>query len=142
MSIIQNIIEKNNKRKYERPRHAIKNLYVGQIVHNTHREFVGFGIWDDYSEIVKPYAVFLKLNDYEFIHVKSGQKLKLIGYNDVGDYAVRNPKPWQELYVVEMREDGDIQNTKLSKSFIDELEKEANIKMVDGKTKKQELFGL
>ena len=92
--------------------------------------------------MIKPYAIFLKVSRDEFIHIKSGQKLKSLGYNVVGDYAVRNALPWQEAYVVQMREDGDTPNTKLSKKFIDMLETEFNIRIVEGKTKKQELFGL
>ena len=142
MTIFQKAIQRHNEKQYKKPKYPIKKLYIGQIVQNTNREFVGFGIWDDYSKMIKPYAIFLKVSRDEFIHIKSGQKLKSLGYNVVGDYAVRNALPWQEAYIVQMREDGDTPNTKLSKNFIDMLETEFNIKIVEGKTKKQDLFGL
>ena len=126
--------------KYEKT-YSIKKLYVGSIVKCKNRVHIGFGFWNNYYTRVKDFAVFCKVNDKEYIHVKSGQKLKILDEAIVGDYCIKSVKPYCEIYAVQMREYGHTMHTRLPKKFLEELETAQNMELVNGPVPMHNLFG-
>ena len=135
------LIEKHKEKEYDKPKYPIKKLYVGSIVKCEGRKFVGFGIWNNYYNRCKDFAIFYKINDKDYVHIKSGQKLKILDEAIVGDYCVKGPKSYFETYVAQIREDGQTQNTKLSKKYLDELETAQNMEWAYGPILMHNLFG-
>ena len=135
------IIERHKEKQYDKPKYSIKKLYVGAIVKLTNREHIGFGIWNDYFVRCKDFAIFYKVDDNEYVHIKSGQKLTLLDRAIVGDYCIKKPFVFAEQYVVQMREDGYTKNTKLSKKYIEELETAQNMEWAHGPVLMHNLFG-
>ena len=140
------LIEKHKEKEYDKPKYPIKKLYVGAIVKLTKKEpywfgVFGFGGYQHHSDRCKDFAIFYKVNDNEFIHIKSGQKLSILDRAIVGDYCVKGPKPYFETYVDKIREDGYTKNTKLSKKYIDELETAQNMEWAQGPVPMHNLFG-
>ena len=135
------LIEKHKEKEYEKPKYPIRKLYVGAIVKLTKREHVGFGTWYDYFNRCKDFAIFYKVNDNEYVHIKSGQKLSVMDRAIVGDYCLKKPFSFAEQYAVQMREDGYTKNTKLSKKYIDELETAQNMEWAHGPIPMHNLFG-
>ena len=135
------LIERHKSKQYNKPKYPIKKLYVGNIVRLKRRVFVQIGVHDNYYKRVKDFAIFYKVNDDEFIHIKSGQKLTVIDRAIVGDYCVERTRPYFEEYVAYIREVGQTKNTKMSKHFLDLLETAENVELVGGPIPKHELFG-
>lgn len=140
------LMEKHNEKKYDKPKYPIKKLYVGAIVKLTKKEpywsvVFGFGGYQHHFERCKDFAIFYKVNDNEYVHIKSGQKLSIIDRAIVGDYCVKGPKSYFETYVAQIREEGQTKNTKLSKCYIDGLETAQNEEWANGPIPMHNLFG-
>ena len=119
---------------------------MGAIVELTKKEpywfgVFGFGGYSNHFKRCKDFAIFYKVNDKEFVHIKSGQKLTLLDMAIVGDYCIKKPFAFAEQYVVQMREDGYTKNTKLSKKYLDELETAQNVEWAQGPIPMHNLFG-
>ncbi len=140
-TLIQRLVKYLNEEQYLRPRYKIKDLYVGSIAKLTNREYLYFGVWDDSYNIIKKYAIFYKQKDGTYVHIKSGQKLVELQRAIVGDYCVEDPKSYYKTYISTLRELGETENTKLSKSYIDELETAQNMEWVHGPIPNHILFG-
>jgi len=145
-NMIQRLFERHKEKQYDKPKYTIKKLYVGSIVKLTKKEpywfgIFGFGGYQHYFERCKDFAIFYKVNGNEYIHIKSGQKLTLPERAIVGDYCIKKPFSFAEQYVVQMREDGYTNNTKLSKKYIDELETAQNVEWAKGPIPMHNLFG-
>ena len=140
-NLFTQIIEKYKEKEYDKPRYLIKKLYIGSIVKCKDRHHIGFGFWNNYYNRVKDFAVFYKINDKEYVHIKSGQKLRILDEAIVGDYCIKSVKYYSEIYVVQMREDGHTKNTRLSKKFLEELETAQNMELAQGPVPMHNLFG-
>ena len=139
--MFQQLIKGHQEKKYNKPKYKIENLYVGSIVKLTKRDYISFGVWENYYDRCKDYAIFYSLDGYDFIHIKSGQKLTVLDYAIVGDYAVKKPISFYETHVAQLREFGDTEKTKLSKKFLDELETAQNQEWAKGPIPEHKLFG-
>ena len=140
-TLITKITEKLKDIEYKKPKYKIKNLYIASIVKLSKREFVTFGVNDNYYKKVKDFALFYKVGYDKYIHIKSGQKLSVIDSAIVGDYCVVNERLFLEEFAAEIREAGFSEKTKFSKHAIDILESDANKDIVNGPIPKHKLFG-
>ncbi|MFQ6752481.1 MAG: hypothetical protein ACLRFL_02845 [Clostridia bacterium] len=139
--LFSKLIEKHKEKEYNKPKYPIKKLYIGAIGKITKREYVGLLMFDNHYERVKDFAIFYKLNEYDYIHIKSGQKLTIIDRATIGDYCIVGLKSFAKAYPIQMREAGDTEKTKYSKAFIDQLETAQNIEWAHGPIKEHNLFG-
>lgn len=144
--LLQRLRERHEEKEYEKPKYAIKKLYVGAIVKLTKKEpywfgVFGFGGYQHYFGRCKDFAIFYKVNDNEYIHIKSGKKLTILDRAIVGDYCIKKPLSFFETYVAQLREDGYTNKTKLSKKYIDELETAQNLEWAQGPIPMHNLFG-
>ena len=139
--LFSKLIAKHKEKEYNKPNYPIRKLYVGAIVKLVNRKPVGFGIYDNYYDRVKDFAIFYKVKDYEYIHIKSGQKLTIIDRAIVGDYCIAGAQSFVETYPAQMREVGDTEKTKYSQSFIDQLETAQNIELAHGPIQDHKIFG-
>lgn len=139
--LLQQLIEDLKEEKYLKPKYKIKDLYVGEIVKCKDRKHIYLGVWDNYYEPCKDFAIFYKVKEKTYVHIKSGQKLTLLDEAIVGDYCIRDIKPFLETYPDKIRELGYTEKTKLSKCFIDELETAQNIEWAHGPIPNHKLFG-
>ena len=139
--LFSKLIEKHKEKQYDKPKYLIKKLYIGAIGKITKREYVGLLMFDNHYERVKDFAIFYKLNDYDYIHIKSGQKLTVIDRAIIGDYCILDPMRFEETYPTQMRKLGYTMSTKFSKHEIEGLETAQNIEWAHGPIKPHEIFG-
>lgn len=126
--VIENYKTKMQEHKDNKPVFPIKDLYIGQIVTLNKRECLGSWplMYKYYSKPVKQIAIFYHIKDNIYVHLKSGQVLTTLNNAIVGDYAIKNIKPWISLYAPTMRECGHNLNTKFPKAFLLKLETDLN----------------
>lgn len=132
--MIKKLIEKNNAKKQEkynnRPRFAIKNLYLAEIclLQNQKHEGGLFGTTTSYGSIRKKYAICYANSEYdsEFLHIKSNQIIKSTLYADIGDYAIFNSCTFRSAFPLGMRKLNLTENDRLSIKEIIDLEDELN----------------
>lgn len=140
--IIQKLIENKKIKEYNKPKYKIEDLYVGEIVFITDEKLVTFEAISYTYRPIKKFAIFLKADDYlvshSYIH-PSNQKLTTIGLANVNDYAIKDLRPFKDAFIWSIHE-GKIP-TKISKSFIVELETGLNQKLAPNQ-KENHLFNL
>ena len=116
------------EKQRNKPEFKLVDLYVGQIVIQNKRECAGFGSYTHFYKIIKRFAFFTKVEYTKYAHIKSNQILyDLTSHNAIiGDYAVNNVRPFQEVFPLYMRNNNLSPSTKVSRVFIEENEEKIN----------------
>lgn len=139
---IKRIIQKHEEKEFNKPKHDIEALYVGEIVFIVDEKYVNYSTTSYTYRPIKKFAIFKKADDYlvslSYIH-PSNQKLKIIGLANVNDYAIKDLRPFKNAFILSIRE-GKIPQ-KVSKSFIVKLETGLNKKLAPNQ-KENHLFDL
>ena len=142
--IIKQMIERYHDKQYRKPKYKLKDLYVAKIILLHKREYINIMEWYSYSQTIKEFAIFYKLNDDIYVHIKSGKK---IGISDdlirveEGDPALKNVVPFVTYFAEGLIEMGLTKDSKLSKGEIEYIETEANKKLAP-EQQPTKLFGL
>jgi len=139
--LIKNYQQRKQEKLINKPIFKIGDLFVSEIVLYKKREHIGPGEYlHHYKEIKK--LAFFYLCDYDkYRHIISGQDLRELGsyYSSIGDYAILEPKKFQEAFPIFMRRNKFDESTKVSLQFIINNEESLN-KELDPNQKVNEIF--
>ena len=138
--------EEENRKRQEKERYktqyTLDELYVGEIVLFDSQVYEGHDWYTNNYYPVKKYAILIKIDYEEYLHLKSGQKLqKLGGWNAiVGDYTVRNVKTFQEAFPRFMRRNNFTPSTRASLEIIELMEDTMNEQLAPEQKNVVDLF--
>ena len=146
-NLIKRLQAKIDEHKYSKPRWKIQDLCVGEIVLFEQKKYNCDGLTRKNHYIpIKSFAIFLKPSERDeyYLHFKSAQGLKDIKFAIVGDYAIRNIRPYSKEFAFEMQENKQTEKSKVSEKFINELETKINTEINKEKETifHSELFGI
>lgn len=67
---IERMIEKHNKKEYNKPKYNIEDLYIGKLVLLKNATFVNKDIISNQCDIIKEFAIFY-YDGIEYTHISS-----------------------------------------------------------------------
>lgn len=133
---IQRMIEKQEEKKFNKPRYKIDDLYVGKIIYiKSSSLFVGpnASIYDSGERIqyrnIKQFAIFDKSDPYkDYVHVVTSQSLRDSLWGEVGEYVVNcnSIKKFDKALQEFMIKNNLTKDSKLSLNQIKQLEDYVN----------------
>ena len=141
-NFIQQLIAHNQFRKEQNSKYKIEDLYIGQIISFDKNKYSDAIKQRLYYKEIKAFAIFYKKDENSYVHIKSGHELiSWDSANIEGDYSIRHLIPFGNFYAIASQSSNVDEKTKLTKSYIEKLETDANKKFAP-KQQSTDLFGI